>query len=64
MACGLRRPDRQVATACGRLFDPNFRVKNQRYCGGQACQRARKQEWQKQKLAVDRTTGPTSGAAK
>ena len=38
---------------CGRLFDPNPRVKNQRYCGEKACQRARKRKWQKEKLAVD-----------
>jgi hypothetical protein len=42
-----------AAPHCGRLFDPNPRVKNQRYCGEKACQRARKREWQKQKLAVD-----------
>jgi hypothetical protein len=38
---------------CRRLFDPDPRVKNQRYCGEKACQRARKKKWQKEKLAVD-----------
>jgi hypothetical protein len=38
---------------CGCLFDPNPRVKNQRYCSEKECQRARKRLWQKQKLATD-----------
>ena len=42
-----------AAPHCGRLFDPDPRVKNQRYCGEKACQRARKRKWQKEKLAVD-----------
>jgi|WetSurMetagenome_2_1015567.scaffolds.fasta_scaffold95493_2 hypothetical protein len=42
-----------AAPHCRRLFDPNPRVKNQGYCGEKACQRARKREWQKNKLAVD-----------
>ncbi len=38
---------------CKRLFHPNPRVKNQRYCSRRACQRARKTLWQKQKMAAD-----------
>jgi len=42
-----------AAPHCRRILDPNPRVKNQRYCGEKACQRARKRKWQKDKLAVD-----------
>jgi hypothetical protein len=38
---------------CDCLFDPNPRVKNQRYCSKKECQRARKSSWQKQKLTTD-----------
>jgi phage FluMu protein Com len=38
---------------CGRLFDPNPRVKNQRYCSEKECQRVRKKLWQRHKLATD-----------
>ena len=38
---------------CGRLFNPNPRVKNQHYCSEKECQRARKRLWQKRKLADD-----------
>ena len=38
---------------CGRLVPANVHVKNQKYCGEAACQRARKAEWQRQKLAND-----------
>lgn len=38
---------------CGRLFLPNPRVKEQRYCGRPACQRARRAAWQRHKMAVD-----------
>ncbi|MDR3555906.1 MAG: hypothetical protein P4L55_14205 [Syntrophobacteraceae bacterium] len=38
---------------CGRVFEGNPRVKNQRYCDEKDCQRARKREWQKNKLATD-----------
>lgn len=42
-----------VCLHCGNPFVPNPRVKNQRYCSQPDCQRARKREWQKRKLAVD-----------
>jgi hypothetical protein len=38
---------------CRRLFQPNPRVKDQRYCSEKPCQRARKNLWQWQKLASD-----------
>jgi hypothetical protein len=38
---------------CRRFFDPNPRVKNQCYCSRKDCQRARKNRWQKHKLATD-----------
>lgn len=38
---------------CSRLFDPNPRVKNQRYCSDKECQRARRRLWQRRKLATD-----------
>ena len=42
-----------AAPHCGRIFDPDPRVKNQCYCGDKDCQRARKRKWQKEKLAAD-----------
>lgn len=38
---------------CGSVFEPNPRVRNQRYCGHEDCQRARKRAWQKEKLRTD-----------
>jgi hypothetical protein len=38
---------------CGRPFEPNPRVKNQRYCSDKECQRARKRNWQQEKLLSD-----------
>jgi hypothetical protein len=38
---------------CSHPFTPDPRVKNQRYCGGKDCQRARKREWQKEKLRTN-----------
>lgn len=45
--------DRIRCAHCCCLFFPDPRVKNQRYCGKKACQRARKSLWQKEKLARD-----------
>ena len=42
-----------AAPHCKRFFEPDPRVKNQRYCGEKDCQRARKRKWQKDKLAAD-----------
>ena len=38
---------------CRRLFSPNHRIKNQRYCNARACQLARKREWQREKMKND-----------
>jgi hypothetical protein len=38
---------------CRRLFHPNPRVKNQRYCDKKDCQRDRKARWQRQKMRDD-----------
>ena len=38
---------------CNCLFKANARVKNQRYCSEKDCQRARKNLWQKEKMAND-----------
>jgi hypothetical protein len=38
---------------CRRSFHPDPRVKNQRFCGSAACQRARKTLWQRRKMATD-----------
>ena len=38
---------------CGRLFWPDGRVREQRYCSAKDCQRARKRAWQKKKLRED-----------
>lgn len=39
--------------SCRRLFLPNPRVKNHRYCDKEACQRIRKNRWQRQKMKDD-----------
>ena len=39
--------------ACGCLFAPRPNVPQQRYCSKQACQRARRRRWQRQKLKAD-----------
>ena len=38
---------------CGRLYNANARVKNQKYCSRDICQRARKRRWQQRKMATD-----------
>jgi hypothetical protein len=44
---------RILCAHCGRSVVANPRVKNQRYCNGPACQRARKALWQRQKIYED-----------
>jgi hypothetical protein len=39
--------------ACGDLFVPRRNVPQQRYCSKPACQRTRRQRWQRQKLKTD-----------
>ena len=38
---------------CGKVFKPNPRVKNQKYCGAEACRRARRNRMQRLKIATD-----------
>ena len=38
---------------CRRLFIANPRIKNQKYCNRDICQRARKSLWQRHKMATD-----------
>lgn len=38
---------------CRRLFLPNPRVKNQRYCNREECQRVRRRLWQREKMRSD-----------
>src|SRR5207248_1524532 len=38
---------------CQCLVLPNPRVKTQRFCANKACQRARKAQWQREKMATD-----------
>jgi len=38
---------------CRRLFIANPRVKNQKYCSRDICQRARKNRWQQRKMTTD-----------
>ena len=38
---------------CGKPIKANPRVKNQRYCSDGQCQRARRREWQREKLLND-----------
>jgi hypothetical protein len=42
-----------AAPNCRNLIEPDPRAKNQAYCGGKDCQRARKRKWQREKLAAD-----------
>ena len=42
-----------ICIHCGKIFQPNPRVKNQRYCNEKNCQRARRASWQRQKMAAD-----------
>jgi len=42
-----------ICAHCGREFNPNPKVKKQRYCGNKPCQRARRALWQRRKMASD-----------
>jgi hypothetical protein len=51
---------------CRCLFVPNPRAKPQRFCANKACQRARKAQWQREKMAADpdyRATKETANTA-
>jgi len=43
-----------VCEHCGKIFERSCRHKNQRYCSEPVCQRARKANWQHEKMSSDR----------
>jgi hypothetical protein len=43
----------KTCLCCKRRFIPHPAVRHQRYCSDPECQKARKREWQKEKLARD-----------
>ena len=43
-----------VCEHCGKIFERSCRHKNQRYCSELVCQRARKANWQREKMSTDR----------
>lgn len=46
--------ERKIRCAhCQKLVRRNPRIRNQRYCGAEACQKARKRRWQSNKMAAD-----------
>lgn len=49
----MRQKIRCANPNCRRLFLPNIRVKNQRYCNKEECRRFRKRQWQRHKLKED-----------
>lgn len=42
-----------VCIHCGKEFEPNPRVKNQKYCNNKECQKARRIRWYRGKIAHD-----------
>lgn len=46
-------PRKSQCAHCRRRFVPHPRVKTQRFCANKACQRARKAQWQREKMATD-----------
>ena len=43
----------RICIHCHSPFRPHFKVPNQKYCSGTACQTARRRQWQKRKLKRD-----------
>jgi len=43
----------KTCLCCGRGFNPHPAVRHQRYCADPECQRTRKNNWQKERLAGD-----------
>ncbi|MGF6480791.1 hypothetical protein [Paraburkholderia sp. JPY419] len=43
----------RLCPACGNAFVPLLHVPRQRYCSSEACQRARRRDWQRDRLRVD-----------
>ena len=49
----MKRKVRCANRECRRLFLPNPRVKNHRYCNKKDCQRVRRKRWQRKKIKDD-----------
>lgn len=45
--------DAKICACCGQPFPPRPQVPNQSYCSSRACQRDRRQSWQRDKLQND-----------
>jgi hypothetical protein len=43
----------KICPCCGQAFQPRPQVQNQTYCSSPACQRERRQAWQRKKLQDD-----------
>jgi len=43
----------KTCAACGQTFQPHHKVPNQTYCSSPACQKARRQNWQRDKQQSD-----------
>lgn len=43
----------KICACCGQPFEPRPQVPNQSYCSDPACQRARRQRWQRDKMQAD-----------
>lgn len=43
----------KTCTACGQTFQPHHKVPTQTYCSSPACQKARRQNWQRDKQQSD-----------
>ncbi len=43
----------KICKCCGHAFEPRPQVPNQSYCSAPACQRARRQRWQRDKMQSD-----------
>lgn len=50
--------------ACRRLFTPSPRRPDQTYCSQEQCQKARKRDWQREKLKTDKRYREAQQAAK
>lgn len=43
----------RICPACSKAFDPHRSVPKQKFCSDRNCQRKRKQDWERKKLATD-----------
>lgn len=43
----------RICASCGQHFEPRSQVPNQSFCSLPACQRARRQRWQREKMQID-----------